>query len=246
MKRIPAYWHKWGVTGLKLYFQKKNVFSPYICFNLPELNETIYLRHDTSDVKTFDKIFLDEEYGMALDHPPKVIIDAGANIGAASIYFANKYPEARIISIEPEKSNFQMLLKNTAPYKNIVCLEKALWHTNEPLTIENRGVNKESFEVRQQDDHCEKDAVQSTTVNDLIREFDLPAIDILKIDIEGAEKEVFSNHLAWLEKVGLIFIELHDRKNPGCRESFFKAVNPHAENVSQKGETIVAVIRRPG
>lgn len=246
MKRVTAYWNKWGVTGLKLYVQKKNVFSPYIRFNLPELNETIYLRHNTSDVKTFDKIFLDEEYDMSLDHPPGVIIDAGANIGAASIYFANKYPKAKIISIEPEKSNFQMLLKNTAPYKNISCLQKALWHTNEPLVIKNRDVNKESFEIGQQEGLCDQDIVQSTTVNDLIQEFDLPAIDILKIDIEGAEKEVFSNNVAWLEKVGLIFIELHDRKKPGCRESFFKAVKPHVKTVSQSGETVVAVMQMCG
>lgn len=212
MKRVAAYWNKWGLAGLNLYFQKKNVFSPYIRFNLPELKETIYLRHDTSDVKTFDKIFLDEEYKVLLNHPPGIIIDAGANIGAASIYFANTYPKAKIISIEPEKSNFQMLLKNTAPYKNIFCLQKALWYTNAPLAIKNR-------------------------------DFDLPAIDILKIDIEGAEKEVFSNDVAWLEKVGLIFIELHDRKKPGCRDTFFKAVEPHVKNFSQTGETMVAVMK---
>ncbi len=246
MKRVTAYWNKWGVAGLKLYVQKKNVFSPYIRFNLPGLNETIFLRHDTSDVKTFDKIFLDEEYDISLDHPPKFIIDAGANIGAASIYFAHKYPKAKIISIEPEKSNFHMLLKNTTPYKNIFCLQKALWHTNEPLTIKNRDVNKESFEIGQKNQDCEQDIIQSTTVNDLIREFDLPAIDILKIDIEGAEKEVFSNNVAWIEKVGLIFVELHDRKKPGCRESFFKAVKPYTKNVSQTGETLVAVMRMPG
>ena len=46
-------------------------------------------------------------------------------------------------------------------------------------------------------------------------------IDILKIDIEGAEKEVFSDTSAWIEKVDSIIIELHERMKPGCISSFY-------------------------
>ena len=246
MKRVAAYWKKWGVDGLKLYVKKKNIFSPYIQFQLPELRAPIFLRHNTSDVKTFDKIFLDEEYHVSLDHPPEIIIDAGANIGAASVYFAARYPRAKIFSIEPETSNFEMLLKNTAPYPNIRCLQKALWFTNEPLVIKNQNVNKESFEIGQKEEDREQEIIQSITVNDLIQQFDLPGIDILKIDIEGAEKEVFSNNMEWLQKVGLIFIEYHDRKKTGCRDSVVKAVAPYVKTVFQKGETDIMVMEQRG
>ena len=83
MKRVKNYIKKWGFAGLKLYIKKKNIFSKYISFQLPELKQPIYLRHNTSDVKTFDKIFLEDEYDFDPEHSPEVIIDAGANVGAA-------------------------------------------------------------------------------------------------------------------------------------------------------------------
>ncbi len=243
MNRVINYWKKWGFTGLKLYLQKKNIFSNYIQFNLPQLKETIYLRHNTSDVKTFDKVFLEDEYDFKPNHSPGFIIDAGANIGAASVYLTHRYPSARIISIEPEKSNFEILKKNTENYKNITCLNKALWYINEPLAIKNTDVNKESFEIQQRNASSEEDCIESTTISQLMLDYDISNIDILKIDIEGSEKEVFSYNTEWLSKVDLIFIEFHDRKKPGCRDAFFKATKASIEKTYQKGETAIVLLR---
>ncbi len=243
MKRLKNYVKKWGVNGLRLYIQKKNIFSKYIRFRLPEFKEPIYLRHNTSDVKTFDKIFLDDEYDFDPGQQPGVIIDAGANIGAASIYFALKYPNAMIISLEPENSNFNMLKKNSRKYNNIHCLNKALWHTKEPLYIKNPEANKESFEIQTQDLNHGNDIIEGISINDLMADFKTNHIDILKIDIEGSEKEVFSNNTEWLSKVGLIFIEFHDRKKIGCRESFSKAIKNHVVQIKNKGETTIATMK---
>lgn len=139
MKRLKNYIKKWGFAGLGLYIKKKNIFSRYISFQLPEFKEPIYLRHNTSDVKTFDKIFLEDEYDFDPELSPELIIDAGANIGAASIYFALKYPDATIISLEPEKTNFNILKKNSKKYKNICCLNKALGYTKKSLYKKSRS-----------------------------------------------------------------------------------------------------------
>jgi len=243
MKRLRNYIEKWGFTGLRLYIQKKNIFSKYINFRLPGFKESIYLRHNTSDVKTFDKIFLEDEYDFDPGQAPKVIIDAGANIGAASIYFAIKYPNSMIISLEPEKSNFDILMKNSKKYKNISCLNKALWHTKEPLYIKNPEANKESFEIQTQNLSPGIDVIEGISINDLMANFKINQIDILKIDIEGSEKEVFSHNTEWLEKVGLIFIEFHDRKKPGCRESFSKAIKNYVIQIQNKGETTIATMK---
>ena len=243
MKRLKNYIQKWGFAGQGLYIQKKNIFSKYIRFRLPELKEPIYLRHNTSDVKTFDKVFLENEYNFTLKDSPQVIIDAGANIGAASIYFAVKYPEARIISLEPEKSNFNILVKNSKKYKNICCLNKALWHTKEPLYIKNPEANKESFEVQSKSLSQEIEFIEGISINELMANFKINQIDILKIDIEGSEKEVFSHNTEWLNKVGLIFIEFHDRKKPGCRESFSKAIKDYVVQINNKGETTIAMLK---
>ena len=57
---------------------------------------------NTADIGTYIRIFIDKEYNFNVKYPPKVIIDR-ANIGLASIYFTNKFPNTKIISLEPEK-----------------------------------------------------------------------------------------------------------------------------------------------
>ena len=62
--------------------------------------------------------------------------------GFASIYFANKYPGAKIIAIEPEQSNFELLKDNIAPYPNIIPIQAALWHKNEEINLIDPGLGK--------------------------------------------------------------------------------------------------------
>jgi hypothetical protein len=102
---------KFGVLGFKLYMIKKIKFPRIIKVRLPESKDTMTLRPNTSDMDVFQQIFVNEEYEFSLDTDPAVIIDAGANIGLASIYYSIKYPKAKIIAIEPELSNYE-LLKN--------------------------------------------------------------------------------------------------------------------------------------
>ena len=111
------------------------------------------------------------------------------------------------------------------------------------MTIKNPDANKESFEIQHTKSSSRGNIVESTTLNQLIMDYDIPSIDILKIDIEGSEKEVFSHNTEWLEKVDLIFIEFHDRKKQGCRETFFKAIEGFVQETYQKGETAIALLK---
>ena len=72
------------------------------------------------------QVFLDNEYDFRAVERPQVIVDAGANIGLASILFANRYPQAKILAIEPEHDNFNLLADNVRSYDNIVPLQAAL------------------------------------------------------------------------------------------------------------------------
>lgn len=92
----------------------------------PDCRFPFVLRFPSSDPDTFEQIFVSNEYDFLVETQPQIIVDAGANIGLASIYFANNYPEAKIIAIEPEQSNFELLKKNVAPYPNIIPLQAAL------------------------------------------------------------------------------------------------------------------------
>ena len=86
------------------YFDASQTYTAKLDF----LKHPITLRLFGSDIPTFKKIFIEQEYDINLLREPKSIIDAGVNVGFTSVYFANKYPDCRILAIEPEASNFEI------------------------------------------------------------------------------------------------------------------------------------------
>ncbi len=203
---------------------------------LKPIGRDIVLRGGTTDVYCFEKIFLHEEYKspFADSEQPKLIIDGGANVGLASLYFAAKYPAANIFAIEPNAANFKMLERNCAALPNIVLKKAALWPTSAKVSMSKRAVNDHwSYSVI--------DAVNgdtdTITVTDIMREAKADKIDLLKLDIEGAERELFRNS-PWLKDVGQIVIELHDRYKRDCSRSFYKAVVSRDFRQELRGENI--------
>ena len=230
------YMEKFGWLGAKLYVIKKIKFPRRIKVILPEFKDFLILRPNTSDMDVFQQIFIEEEYEFDLDKAPEVIIDAGSNIGLASIYYSLRYPKTKVFAIEPESSNYEVLKENIKKYPNIVSIQKAVWHTKTCLKISNPHDSKFSFRVEESDGE-----VFSITIEELMEQYELPFIDILKMDIEGAEKEVFSNPPHWLEKVGMIAIELHDKLKTGCNRSFYTAIDPFVKKEYRKGENVFIV-----
>ena len=210
--------------------------------NKRHLKHPIQLRIPSSDVPTYQQVFIDREYAFHTGKAPEVIIDAGANIGLASVYFANQYPDARIIAIEPEKSNFDLLKENTAPYPNITAIQAALWNRNEEINLVDPGLGKWGFMTGEKtlagtspDKVCH--TVKALTVDRIIKDYGLQRVNILKVDIEGAEKEVFSDTSAWIDSVDAIIVELHERMKPGCNRSFYVGSNGFDHEWSQ-GENV--------
>jgi len=99
------------------------------------INHPVRVRVGTSDVTTLVDILLRGEYDF-LTTSPKVIIDGGANVGYASIWFANRYPSATIFAVEPQKDNYELLRENVAPYPNIVPIRAALWSRRDLVDVE--------------------------------------------------------------------------------------------------------------
>lgn len=200
----------------------------------------IYLRSNTHDQDIAISCLLNGEFGNIKCDNPHVIIDAGANIGAASLYFANKYPEAKIIAIEPEKSNFEILQKNISTYSNIKAIQAALWSSADKRTIQNRHTGHIGYTITDTDNECESTGqdIDCLSIESLQDEYGLSKIDILKIDIEGSEKEVFKAASSWIDDVDIVNVELHDRITAGCSEAFyqatkgFKQFDTHGEKIT--------------
>jgi len=190
-----------------------------------------YLRSIRADMQSFINTFIDPY----LEEKPylnnaEFVIDAGANIGYTAILFANWWPGCKIISIEPDKKNFELTVKNTALYPNITVLNCGLWNKEANLKIE--AGQEDGFVVREISNDesvtISENLTSGISIEQLINRFKIPQIDFLKMNIEGSEKEVFSeNYKTWLPKTNAMLIELHDGKNNGCSKAVFSATNQY-------------------
>ena len=174
--------------------------------------QRVWLRPGTADQEVFDEIFVDRAYDLGLPDA-EYVVDAGAHIGCASLFFAHLLPHARIVSIEPDEGNFRLLTRNLAQMPSAVPVHGALWSSSTRVAIKNR--NKATWSYRVIESTAES-AVPTYSVPDLMEHFALPRIDVLKIDIEGSEVEALQDAKTWIRHVGTIVVEVHDRWREGC------------------------------
>lgn len=213
---------------------------------LTPANRQIAIRLETSDVRCVEQVFLANEYQVPFPGTPRVIVDAGANIGMATLYFARKFPDAKVIAIEPEASNFALLQINCAGLENVTLIEGALWPTPGTLTIEDEHAEKWGISVVDASRAPGPAAsVSAITIPEILKRFAIAEIDLLKLDIEGAERDLFlGSPQEWLGRVGMIAIELHDRYRPGCTQALYAALSGKEFAQEIRGENIFINLRR--
>ena len=230
-------------NGLKIFFDFLFAGGSVIKIKNPVFRNEIWLRKDQSDPYIFDQVFTEQQYEFPHNdiNSVKWIIDAGANIGMAAIYFSQKFPNARILSIEPDLNNFQLLKKNTIGYPNVIHIHGALWHRDEKLKIFNTDEKSAGY-VMGPAGEINDGFVQAYTVAGLISAYQIPRLSILKIDIEGSEKEVFeSGSELWLRVTDCIITELHDNLKPGTSQVFFREMGKYNWLTYLKGENIICL-----
>jgi FkbM family methyltransferase len=202
----------------------KALFRP-VTFRPPGIRHPVIIRFGTTDMWVLKQVLLDRQYDFSIPFAPKVIVDAGANIGLSAVFFANKYPDSVIFALEPEESNFKSLEANAAAYPQIKALKMALWSENRQISLIDPKGGDWGFLISEQGGQPgqNRGLVQATNVESLMHAMGVEGIDVLKIDIEGAEKEVFESCSNWIDKVRIIMVELHDQLKPGCVRAFSEA-----------------------
>ncbi|GAB4047152.1 FkbM family methyltransferase [Spirosoma litoris] len=234
--------------GVVLFFQGTSI-KKKTALRIRNFKHPIILRPNTSDREVFSQVFVYKEFDIDLGFEPKTIIDGGANIGLASIYFKNKFPNATIIAVEPDKDNLDALRENLLHYTNIHIIKAGLWPRSTRLSISDKYNMGKWAMVTEEIDASKEEAtnpntIDTITIDNILTEFNLERIDLLKLDIESAEKYLFSdNYLSWLPKTKAIIIELHDWMEDGCSKPFFAAINKAFQNYSLKlsGENVVVI-----
>jgi FkbM family methyltransferase len=208
------------------------------------LSHPVFARPGTSDFLVFDQIFVQREYRCLNQvSNPKLILDCGANVGYSSAYFLSKYPECYVIGVEPDASNFAILQKNLDYYRGRYhAIRAAVWPRAENLRFDNFFSDAGQEWARRVEevaaDTPSAEFIKTVDISTLIHFSKFDRVSILKIDIEGAEFELFSSSVEWLDFVDNIVIELHGEE---CRDVFLKAMNGRRFNISTFGELTVCV-----
>lgn len=219
--KIKSGYVRFGVRGILTMGLAKLLRKPLLMtVRTASLAHPVQLRARTLDLLAYQEVIVNDQYQCVLQQNPKVIVDAGANIGLTSAYFATRYPNARIFAIEPEAENFRLLRKNLRPYKNVQPIRGALWSNDTRVELRETGTDTWAFQVQE----SPTGGIPAITLSTLFANHAISHADVVKIDIEGAEREVFEGTPDWIRKVGLLMIELHDRFKPGCSEAVCAAM----------------------
>lgn len=188
---------------------------------------------DHIDSITADQVFTDSDYELrflsryqeliafyerALSrHKIPLIIDCGANIGCSAVFFAREFPAAKLVAVEPEQKNFEMIRQNCKSLNNVILVNKAVGSANGSVTIADPNVDNNAFRMAR--DPSGKGDIQVTSIDSLLSDYDDYVPFIIKIDIEGFEEDLFSANTGWLDKFPLMIIETHDWLLPGQANS---------------------------
>ena len=206
-----------------------------------------------ADIGVYYQVFINRDYDLARfvqgarieelhrsmirDGRQPLIIDAGANIGASSVWFASHFPRSKIVAVEPAPGNCELLRQNCAGFDfelisgGISCVDGTMY-------LHDPGCGDWGFRVTEEGSEKVPVFSASRIVESQTKKFTDPLI--CKIDIEGGEEHLFRQNTEWVDRFPLIVVELHDYMLPGNSRSkaFLSCIArydfdfvPHGENV---------------
>lgn len=197
-----------GVVSLCRIFWAKLLRKPFVQLRVKGVKSPVVARLNNSDLSVLYQVFGLRECETAIDSP-RAIIDGGANVGYASLFYAERYPRATILAVEPSDQNCEVFTRNCGAHSNVRLIRGGIWNKRALLEMcdaEQRGwmIQVRATEVRT------AATMEAYTIPDLIALSGQTHIDILKLDIEGTEELLFSEgDLSWVDQVGCLIIETH-------------------------------------
>lgn len=167
------------------------------------------------------------------------IIDAGAHIGDETARFLIHHPNAKIVAIEAAERNFSLLQKNFQNVKNVELIKGAIWPVKSNLKVVH-GDSMESFKVVETPDTNE--TILAWSVQDIMEKMGWDRIDILKLDIEGSEYELFTRNFEdWIGKVNVFIFEVPDNDHAGTTQAIYQSLKNYKYNTFVCGENLVLI-----
>lgn len=174
---------------------------------------------DASELKVIREVFVNGEYELPPINP-EVILDLGSNVGLSVLYFADRYPEARIIAVEPAQRAFARLERNVGGLANVRLLRAAAVGTDRPVTLHTGWQSWASSLFAENEDMYDVEEVDGRTVDSILAAFGEERADVIKLDVEGAEAEVLTGSAA-VGRAQCVVFEFHQEH---CEEDVWSLV----------------------
>ena len=174
--------------------------------DLPTGSRWFWFR-DGSELLALREIFGEGEYEAVGHGDPRLIVDLGANAGQAALWFRSRFPQARIISAEPDPRTFATLIRNHSGDPMITLAQVAIAGTDDFYGLAREPDSSWGTRVVP-DGGSDVDRVQAVRLETLMQQHAIEWVDLLKVDIEGMEHEALGRCEA-LRRVGRVIGEIH-------------------------------------
>jgi FkbM family methyltransferase len=186
---------------------------------LRDLPSPVYVRRGTSDFLVLRDIFEDGEYEQAelFNLPADArILDMGGNIGMSVLYFSRLCPQSQLIGVEPDPDNLRMMEMNCRGLIDAkrATLVRAFIAASDGQAGIDRSDDAWGFKKTDGPAPAGGETVPCISIPTLLAKSGWDRIDLLKCDIEGAEKEVFAGCDPWIGKVQHLIVETHPPYTP--------------------------------
>ena len=168
------------------------------------MGAAMHLMDGPSFVSQYREIVVAEIYDFEHAGERPVIIDGGANVGVASLWWLARWPQARVIAFEPDPKIFEVLQHNLRYHASPELHCSALSTTSLGANFVSQGSDGGRLGSAEELDML---TVHTMNLGEVIHR--LGRVDLLKLDIEGAETEVLFDAESHLGQVERIFVEYH-------------------------------------
>lgn len=205
-------------------------------------SSTVTLRPRSNDIYTFSEIFFEKLFAPLLEgvKNPATVIDLGANIGLSTLFFLRHWLGCRVFALEPDLANFRLANRNLKNFANRAVVERAAVWTNDGLV--RFAAPEKAGEVNA---GSVVDAggveVHGYSLPTIIAKSNFRSVDLLKIDVEGAERHLFDGSCDWLKDVRAIAIEFHG--DARAASGFDAAMTRHRFRISESRPGAVLAVK---
>ena len=170
------------------------------------------------------EILYKESYQITLPNPPKVIIDAGANVGIAALFFASQYPDATLYCYEPSSESYHLLQENLSRNNvNFLAFQTALFDKNgfSNFSLNQSSMVRSILPTTPSESDLQTEQVNTATLSSELDRLGLNFIDLIKFDVEGAEIFMLDGLEDKIDRIGAFVGEVHNSSLATAAKNIF-------------------------